>query len=132
MTYHVTTEKRFHDMLGALPPTAYHAGGFLVGEPVSARICTVTGQGAATYEAFFEVDDIHLQTSEPMTVREFMQIEEGTVRLSSQSICQHCQFRENRDMITTYSLKHLVCDLCGRVGDLALVLTTPRPAVYNL
>lgn len=121
MTYNVTTKERFYDMLGALPPIAYHAGGFLVGEPVSARICEVTGKGAATYDAFFEVDDIHLQAAEPMTLREFMQIEEGTVRLSTQSICQHCQIQEHRDMLTTYSLKHLACDLCGRIGDLALV-----------
>lgn len=121
MTYRITTKEHFYNLLGALPPAAYHAGGFLVGEPVSARRCTVTGKGAATYDAFFEVDDIYLQTTEPVTMAEFMQIEAGSVRLTTQSICQHCQFREHREMLTGYSLTHLACDLCGRVGDLALV-----------
>lgn len=74
MTYHDTTEERYFDMIGALPPEAYGAGGFLVGEPSSFRRCRVTGKGAATYEAFFEADGRYRQADEPMTTDEFRQV----------------------------------------------------------
>ena len=79
MTYHETTEERFWNMLGALPPRAYHAGGFLVGEPVSARLCDITGEGAPTFEAYFEIDGRYYQADKPVTVREFLAIKQDEV-----------------------------------------------------
>lgn len=75
MTYHETTQERFDDMLGVLPPKAYHAGGFLVGEPVSYQ------RGGETFDAYFEIDGHYLQADDPMTVSEFLGIKDGEVRL---------------------------------------------------
>lgn len=75
MTYHETTQDRFDYMLGVLPPAAYNAGGFLVGEPVSYRA------GGETFDAYFEIDGHFLQADEPMTKREFMTIKKGAVTL---------------------------------------------------
>lgn len=79
MTYHETTQERFDYMLGVLPPTAYYASGFLVGEPVSTRACAVTGCVAYTFRALFDIGGKFLQADEPMTVQEFMAIKEGEV-----------------------------------------------------
>ena len=78
-TYHDTTEERYFEMLGALPPVAYGAGGFLVGEPSSHRSCRITGRVSHTYEAYFERDGLYRQADEPMTITEFQAVTAGEV-----------------------------------------------------
>lgn len=73
MTYHDTTEKRYFDMIGAVPPAAYGAGGFLVGEPSGRRRCSITGRLRSTYEAYFERNGHYRQADKPMTFAEFQQ-----------------------------------------------------------
>ncbi len=46
------SEERYDEMLGVLPPALWIAKGFLVGEPMTHRRCTVTGDIRATYSAF--------------------------------------------------------------------------------
>jgi len=75
MTYHDTTEEQYFDMIGAVPPAAYGAGGFLVGEASSFRVCRITGREAYIYEAFFDLDGRYRQADEPMTIDEFRQVE---------------------------------------------------------
>ncbi len=66
-----TTEERYWEMLGALPPALMEGGGFLVGEPMDYRTCTVEGRVLATYEAFFERDEKFFQADHPLTIPEF-------------------------------------------------------------
>ena len=47
------TEKRYDEMLTILPPRIWLGYGFLVGEPIRDRICTVTGNRSPTYALFF-------------------------------------------------------------------------------
>ena len=46
------TEKRFDEMLGILPPALWIGKGFLVGEPMTHRVCKVQGYVCPTYSAF--------------------------------------------------------------------------------
>ena len=38
--------------------------------------------------------------------------------------CMHCCCANHPDMLTGYSLRHLPCDRCGRMTDLAMVKRT--------
>ena len=42
-------EKRYDEMLNILPPRIWLGYGFLVGEPISDRICRVKGNKSITY-----------------------------------------------------------------------------------
>lgn len=52
MTLIPTTEERYDEMLGCLPPIAFDGRNFLVGEPMTHRVCTITGNLAPTYDGF--------------------------------------------------------------------------------
>ena len=70
-TFTETTEERYGEMLDVLPPAAYGNLGFLVGEPVTHRRCTVAGCYAPTYDAFMHWKGQYYASDEPMTVFEF-------------------------------------------------------------
>lgn len=71
-----TTEDRYDDMLGAVPPINFGGSYFLCGEPVSERKCLITGGIGSTYDAFFASNDYqHYYTvNEPITGAEFKQL----------------------------------------------------------
>jgi len=67
-----TTEREYWEMLGILPPAAMRAGGFLVGEAMDHRTCSVTGEIAARFSAFKEgPTNSFWKAAAPMTVAEF-------------------------------------------------------------
>jgi hypothetical protein len=67
-------ESRYWEMLGMLPPAAQTGIGFLLGEPYSHRLCTVTGNGAATFSAFAEHAGAFFEAARPLTVAEFRRV----------------------------------------------------------
>jgi hypothetical protein len=71
MTYETTTEDRYWYMLEVLPPASQTKWGFLVGEPVNHRKCTVLHRIMPTYDAFFEVNGKYYASKAPMTPTEF-------------------------------------------------------------
>lgn len=67
-----TTEERYYDMLGVLPPADRTGSGFLVGEPYDHRPCRVNSTVQPTYQAFFQSgDERFFECREPMTKAEF-------------------------------------------------------------
>jgi hypothetical protein len=80
MPWREVSEARYDEMLGVLPPALWLAKGFLVGEPYTHRVCTVTKDIRATYTPliqyegkFYEGDDI--------TVPEFRKLDPAVVAL---------------------------------------------------
>jgi len=67
ITWEETTEERHDEMLGAVPPAAWHRGGFLVGEPWDHDALT----GQPRYQAFRQSRGRFEVASRPMTVAEF-------------------------------------------------------------
>jgi hypothetical protein len=65
------SEERYDEILGVLPPTVWVGKGFLVGEPHDHRKCTITGEIAPTYAAFFAAFGKYHE-GDPMTVAEFV------------------------------------------------------------
>lgn len=61
------TERKYHEMLEVLPPVAWTADGFMVGEPEDHCIMT----GAPRFRAYLHRGGVYLVASRPMTVREF-------------------------------------------------------------
>ena len=78
-----TTEARYDEMLCILPPAIMERGGFLVGEPATHRVCSVTGHVRPAFAAFVSMGaDVFEQkmygwrheffeASEPLTIPEF-------------------------------------------------------------
>jgi|1185.fasta_scaffold1862794_1 hypothetical protein len=64
-------------MPNILPPCIWLGYGFLVGEPISDRICRVTGNKSTTYASFFNAFNRY----DPMTVQEFVKFEIPTLPL---------------------------------------------------
>lgn len=62
-----TTCEQYHDMLNVLPPAAWIAGGFLVGEPTDHHC----GTGRPRYQAYRHVGTSYLVASRPITLAEF-------------------------------------------------------------
>jgi len=74
-TWKTTTEERFWEMLGCVPPAFQQAGAFLVGEEYSHRRCKVSGKYADTFRGFREFSTaIFEETSEPVTMAEFLEL----------------------------------------------------------
>lgn len=66
MTWTETTEKRYYEMLGILPPASYGPdGAFQVGEPHDHK------NGRPTFASFKVVDGKYFESDEPLTFREF-------------------------------------------------------------
>lgn len=58
--------ERYYEMLGCLPPASLRAplgakNGFLVGEPVTTRICNTSGEVRAEYATFVELGEKHYE-----------------------------------------------------------------------
>jgi hypothetical protein len=70
-----TTEERFDEMLGCLPPAIMYRGGFLVGEPFDHRVCTIGKAYAPTFTAFTKVGDRYFEAVECLTVAEFKAVD---------------------------------------------------------
>jgi len=66
MNWIKTTEERFDEMLGVLPPAMWLAHGFLVGEPWDHD-----RQGRPRFAAFVQVDGVYYESAGPMTGPEF-------------------------------------------------------------
>jgi hypothetical protein len=66
-----TSERHFFEMLGVVPPALLEGADFLVGEPLKHRTCRVTGQEAAVYAGFTEVNGKYFTTSEGVSRAEF-------------------------------------------------------------
>lgn len=66
VTWIETTEERYDDMLGAVPPASMDGrGAFLLGEPYSDR------GGKPTFHAFKREKGVYYASSEPVTFAEF-------------------------------------------------------------
>jgi len=66
VTWFEVSEKRFDDMLGALPPQVMRGGGFLLGEASD-----FNSHGELTYLAFRQRGEIFEQATRPLTLAEF-------------------------------------------------------------
>lgn len=66
-----TTKEKYWYGLEVLPPAYQDSQGFLVGEPVDHRICTVTGIVSPTYEAFRQKNGKYSVSKEPVTIAEY-------------------------------------------------------------
>lgn len=69
-----TTEKRYNDMMGCVPPAAYGSGGgFQVGEPYDHKIVMEGGRavGKPTFRSFKMDGETYLEATEPLTFAEF-------------------------------------------------------------
>lgn len=62
-----TTEERYDEMLGVLPPAAQSSYGFLMGEPTDHEPST----GLPRYSAFVELYGQRYASLQPITVRQF-------------------------------------------------------------
>jgi hypothetical protein len=71
-----TTEDRYNDMLGAVPPIGFGGSYFLCGEPADQRKCTVTGKYDFTYDGFFASNDWenYYTVDQAVTRAEFKQL----------------------------------------------------------
>jgi hypothetical protein len=67
ITWAVTTEVRYYEMLAALPPAELMFDAFLVGEPSDHD----AGTGQARYDAYRQRDGVYEIASRPMTRTEF-------------------------------------------------------------
>lgn len=65
ITWVETTEERYYEMLGVLPPASQCGGAFLVGEPMSMR------NGAFTFSAFKKENGKFYASDEAVTFKEF-------------------------------------------------------------
>lgn len=65
-----TTEDRFENMLGCVPPALMLGGGFLVGEAFDHH----AGSGRPRYSAFVQRGDKFFASSRPLTVAEFREV----------------------------------------------------------
>ncbi len=71
ITWKLTTEERYMEMLCVLPPEYMNANGFLVGEPTDHR------EGQPRYAAFRHDGGGHYEATEPCTLAEFQYATEG-------------------------------------------------------
>lgn len=74
-----TTEERYDEMLGVLPPEAYTSLGFLVGEPNDHVRCSVTGRIAPNFQAFAQFGGKFYEAVECMTIPEFRKVTRAEV-----------------------------------------------------
>lgn len=66
-----TTEERYDEMLGCLPPALYTSSGFLVGESWDHHALT----GRPRYQALIYKGKQYFQSSRPMTCKEFKELQ---------------------------------------------------------
>jgi hypothetical protein len=74
-----TTEERYWDILGCVPPIAQRGFGFLVGEAADHRKCKISGQFAPRYDAFIEINGRFFESVDPITVLEWMAIKHSEI-----------------------------------------------------
>lgn len=70
--------ERYDEMLGVLPPRAMSGWGFLVGEPVTHRVCGMTGATRPTFAAFQRVEGRYYEGPD-MTFPEWQELSPGNV-----------------------------------------------------
>jgi hypothetical protein len=73
ITWKPTTETRYEEMMGVLPPAAYADNGFLVGEPDDYR------NGLPTFAAFKVQDGHYYEADHALTFPEFKRETENAV-----------------------------------------------------
>lgn len=78
-TWKQTTEERYWDMLGCVPPIAQKGFGFLVGEAYDHGKCKLTGRIAPRYAAFVDVNGQFFESIEPLTVWEWQAVEPSKI-----------------------------------------------------
>ncbi len=71
IAWNSTTEGRFDEMLGMLPPAYMSGNGFLVGEAYDHRECSISHRVAPTFTAFIRDGENYYTASEPLTIAEF-------------------------------------------------------------
>jgi hypothetical protein len=71
MSWIEVSRERWDEMLCVLPPALWNSTGFLVGEACDHRVCKVTHQVRARYDALIEYKGKCWENTEPMTVPEF-------------------------------------------------------------
>lgn len=67
MTWKRTTEAKYEEMLGVLPPAHQVYGGFLVGEAVDHN-----DKGEPRFRAYAKDNGAYFVSDEPMTIAEFI------------------------------------------------------------
>jgi len=74
-----TTEDRFDEMLGCLPPVAWVSKGFLVGEAYDHGTCKITGDTRARYTALVSHGGEFYESKAPMTIPEWKAFDPNTI-----------------------------------------------------
>jgi len=72
------TQKRYLEAFELLPPAVWVSFGFLMGEAHDHRRCSITGQTAPTFAAFFAHNDKFYE-GDPMTTAEFRAFDVDTL-----------------------------------------------------
>lgn len=67
VTWHACTAEDYDEMLGGLPPAAWHRGAFLVGEASDHSHTT----GAPRFQCYRHRGDVYEASGRPMTHQEF-------------------------------------------------------------
>ena len=70
-TWNETTQSRYDEMLGVVPPATMTGGAFLMGEAYDFRQCAITKQIAHTYYAFRRQDGKFFEAGTKLTLAEF-------------------------------------------------------------
>lgn len=65
-------EARFYEMLEILPPHCQSSAGFLVGEPWTHRLCTISGATRAAYSALIHLGDRYFESTAAVTAPEYL------------------------------------------------------------
>lgn len=81
MKWFFSTDDRYWEMLGMLPPACQRDIGFLVGEPYDHGRCTASGLIKPRYTAFVWIRSLGwiFESEGPMTVAEFLRVTEESV-----------------------------------------------------
>jgi uncharacterized short protein YbdD (DUF466 family) len=71
MMWRQTSEAKYNEMLGILPPAYMDGYGFLVGEPMDHNFCAVSGVVMPRYSAYVKKGKRYYASVSPMTYAEY-------------------------------------------------------------
>lgn len=71
ISWQETTESRYDEMLGVVPPEFMEGNDFLLGEPQTHRRCRITGRVSGAYDGFTYKGGKYYATTEAVTPAEF-------------------------------------------------------------